>query len=83
MARLLRDQRERDEPHVALRQHAAGAHHVAAAAVPSAPALAGAEMPAPAAAGGPLAFEGRLTLMSAVMSESEHVGFPLLLKIYL
>src|SRR5262245_5897827 len=71
VARLLRDQRERDQPQVALRQHAPGAHHVAAAAeavTTAAPAMAG--MPAPAAAARPLTLEWK----STGMSHAEHVG---------
>src|SRR5262245_45720548 len=63
VARLLGDQRERDQAQVALRQHAPGAHPIAA--VTSAPAVAGTEMPAPAAAAAPL---------PPTMSHAEHVG---------
>src|SRR5215831_2087502 len=65
VARLLGDQRKRDQAQVALRQHAPGAHHIAAA-VTSAPAVAGAELPAPTAAAAPL---------PTAMSHAEHVGF--------
>src|SRR5262249_30128481 len=64
VARLLGDQRERDQAQIALRQHAPGAHHIAAA-VTSAPAVAGAELPAPAAAAAP---------PPTTMSHAEHVG---------
>jgi len=77
VARLLGDQRERDQAQIALRQHAAGAHHVAAAdAVPAAPAVAAVTM-APAAPGGPALLAAGLKV-----SHAEHVGSPLL-KIYL
>src|SRR5262245_56548197 len=79
VARLLGDQRERDQPQVALRQHAPGAHHVAAAAeavTPSAPAVAG--MAAPTAAARPLTLEWK----STGMSHAEHVGL-LCLKRYI
>src|SRR5262245_55941119 len=78
VARLLQDERERDPPQVALRQHAPGAHHVATAeaVAPSAPAMAG--MPAPAAARRPLTLEWRTT----GMSHAEHVGL-LCLKRYI
>src|SRR5262249_37220637 len=71
VARLLRDQRERDQPQVALRQHAARAQYVAAThAVATAPARPGAELPAPAAARRPPA----LALRAPVMSHPKH-GF--------
>src|SRR5262249_33182372 len=63
-AGLLGDRRERNQAQVALRRHAPGAHHIAAA-VTSAPAVAGAEMPAPAAAAAP---------PPTTMSHAEHVG---------
>src|SRR6202790_813361 len=61
---LLRDQGERNQPQVALGQHAPRPHEIAAPqvalhAVASAAAEAGPEMAAPAMAGGPLALEGR------------------------
>src|SRR5262249_53502328 len=73
VARLLGDQRERDQPQVALGQHAAGAHHVVAAqAMASAEARAAAEMPTPAAARRPPA----LALRPPVMSHAVHVDSP-------
>src|ERR1700730_7965132 len=65
VARLLGDQRERDQAQVALRQHAPGAHHIAAA-VTSGPAMTGAEMPAPTATAAPPS--------TTTMSHAEHVG---------
>src|SRR5262249_17745412 len=65
VARLLGDQREGDQAQVALRQHAPGAHHIAAAG-PSAPAVPGPEMPAPPAAAA--------TPPATTMSHAEHVG---------
>src|SRR5262249_23140064 len=64
VARLLGDQRKRDQAQIALRQHAPGAHHIAAA-VTSTPAVAGAKLPAPAAAAAP---------SPPTMSHAEHVG---------
>jgi hypothetical protein len=55
VARLLGDEGERDKPQIALRQHAAGAHHVVgvgAVAAAAAHAVA-AEMAAPVPPGGP------------------------------
>ena len=75
MARLLGDQRERQQAKVALRQHAAGAHHVAAAGV-AAPAVASAAdavammPPAAVAAGGVAVFA-----MRSEMPHSKHLKF--------
>src|SRR5262249_47001714 len=78
VARLLGDQGEREQPQVALRQHAAGPHHVAPAhAATAAEALPWSEMAAPAAPAGPFAPAPG----PVVMSESKHICF-LLLKIY-
>jgi hypothetical protein len=69
VARLFSDQRERQQPEVALRQHAPGAHHVAVThAMPSA-AEAVAVTPAAMPPAGPAFLE------SSSMSHSKHLRF--------
>ena len=74
MARLLGDQRERQQAKVALRQHAAGAHHVAAVEIAAAavtPAVAVMAAEASVAAGGVAV----LAMRSAEVSHSIHLKF--------
>src|SRR6266540_883753 len=72
VARLLGDERERDQAQVALRQHAPGTHHVAVPAVTSARAVtsAPAVTSTPAAPAGPFSAKRG----STGMSHTEHVG---------
>ncbi len=71
VARLLGDERQRDQAQIALRQHPPRPHHVAesaSATAPMAPAPAGPERPAPAPMGAPLLFDLLLEV-----SHPEHV----------
>src|SRR5262249_42925002 len=67
VARLLRDQGERDQPQIAGREHAAGADHVAAATHAVASAKAEAAMASPGAAAGPT-----LLAVGVMMSHAKH-----------
>src|SRR5215813_10192823 len=77
VARLLADQRKRDQPQITGRQHAAGAHHVAAEPAPPAPAAK--TVPVASASCRPAAVAARFRMSHAV----HRVGLLFDKKIYL
>src|SRR5262249_36603892 len=79
VSRLLGDQRKREQAKVALRQHAAGAHHVVAAL--AAHAVTPAAKAVPMVAAPPAVKFGGSAVLGTRMSHSKHLKFlPLVLR---